>query len=383
MFSKYTNYSFIGGFYKRKVTVSVLLIILTGYVLLFSNAYAIEDTIVLPFSESSNVVIDGEINDLEYTGSYVDSNTNMIVNWEHDGINIYVGLVSKGTGWVSIGFGPENAGMDGSNIIIGSVDDVSGSLTISDELGVGFEHFADSAQGGINDILDQMGSQNNGQTILEFIIPLNSGDVFDHAFEIGGVYSFILAYQISDDDIKKYHTDHSRSLSLVIQDPDLIPEEDPNNGGAGEQIEPKSTSIRIDLPNEGAFDEVSFSAKLTDEDGVVVINSVVDFYVNTTFGEVKVGSAITNEEGIALMNITRKIDGVISVRAEFVGDNGLLQSSDVGNIVVSGAHVEEDNPIWWVFDATKGIIVIVFASVYSVYAFAVYQIIRISKEGDA
>lgn len=379
MFSKYVKYSFIGNFNKSIVVFSVLLVIISGSVLLSSNAFAFGETIVLPFSETSNVIIDGEINDLEYTGSYVDSNTNIIVNWEHDGENIYVGLISKGTGWISIGFGPENSGMDGANIIIGSVDDVSGSLTISDELGVGFEHFTDSEQGGTNDILNHVGSQSNGQTIIEFIIPLNSGDVFDHAFEIGGIYGFILAYQISDDDIKMYHTDHSISLSLNIQDPDSIPDE-----GLGEQVEPKSTSLKIDLPNEGALnDKVSFSAKLIDEDGVIVVNSIVDFYVNTTFGEVKVGSALTDEEGIALMSITRKIDGAISVRAEFVGDNGLLQSSDLGNIVVSGAHVEEDNPIWWVFDATKVVIVLVFASVYSVYAFAIYQIRRISKEGDA
>ena len=384
MISKYIDHLFVGGLNKDKATLSILIIIFTGSLLLFSNAFAIGEPIVLPFSESSQVVIDGKIDKIEYANSYVDPTTNIIVNWEHNGENIYVGLVSKGTGWVALGFGPENTGMDGANIVIGSVDDVSGSVTISDQIGVGFEHYADSGQGGINNILDHAGSQNNGQTILEFIFPLNSGDVFDHSFQIGGTYGFVLAYQKSDDDLKKYHTDHSNSLNLIIADLEEAPSENPNNGGPDEQVNPKSTTLGIDIPNEGIVDgEIFFSAKLIDEDNVTVVNSVVNFYVNTTLGEVMVGSAITDDEGIASMSITRKIGGVLSVRAEFIGENGFLQSSDIGNIVVSGAHVLEEDPIWWVFDATKGIIVIVFGSVYSVYAFALYQISKLSGEGDA
>lgn len=372
---------FVGGLNKVKVTLSISIIIFMGSLLLFSNAYAVREPIVLSFSESSQVVVNGEIEALEYANSYVDPTTNIIVNWEHDGENIFVGLVSKGTGWVSIGFGPENTGMDGANIIIGSVDDVSGSLSISDETGVGFEHYSDSEEGGTNDILDQASSQNNGQTTIEFVVPLNSGDVFDHSFQIGGTYGFILAYHISDDGLKKYHTDHSTSLTLIVEDPDAITPDVPNNGG--EQVKPKSTQLSIDIPNEGIVDdEVLFTAKLIDEDNVVVVNSAVNFYVNTTLGEVMVGSSITDEEGIALMSITRKIDGALSVRAEFAGEKGLLQSDDSGNIVVSGAHVIEPPELPYVFDAVKVIIVIVFGSVFSVYATAIYQIIKISGEGD-
>ncbi|MFQ6134921.1 MAG: DOMON domain-containing protein [Nitrososphaerales archaeon] len=356
--------------------------------ILASSAFALGDPAVVPYVESSEVVMDGVIGDEEYAGSYVNPTTGMSVYWEHDGENIYLGMVSKGTGWVAIGFGPENTGMDGANIVIGAVDDASGVLAILDEIGVGFEHYPDTDQGGSDDILGKAGSQNGGTTVIEFVFPLDSGDVHDHAFQVGGTYGFILAYQKSVDDMAEYHTDHSTPLTLWIEDPEAAPPQEPGAEEPGQQVQPKSTSLSLSLPAEAmANGELYLSAKLIDEDGAAVENSVVDFYVNTTFGEVKVGSAVTDKDGVAIMNIIRKIDGTLAVRAEYAGGSHAgkgshIGSSEVGYITVSGAHVVESDPLYWVFNVTQGIIAIVMGSVFSVFAYVLYQVGRISRSSS-
>ncbi len=372
---------------RGKRIITALLLLSAGVSLIFaSNAFAQREPAVVPHVESSDVVIDGAIGGDEYAGSYVDSATGMSVYWEHDGDNIYVGVVGKGTGWVSIGFGPENSGMDGANIIIGYVDDASGVLTISDEIGVGFEHYSDADQGGSGNIIEKAGSQDGGVTTIEFVFPLNSGDVHDHAFQVGGTFGFILAYQKSTDDLVAYHSDHSTSLTLMIEDPNAAPSQLPGDEEPAQQEEPKVTSLVLGLPAEAlANGELFLSATLIDEDGVAVENAVIDFYVNTTFGEVKVGSSVTDKDGAALVSIIRKIDGVLAVRAEFAGHSSqegggrLLGSSEIGNVAISGARVTESDPLYWAFPVTQGIIAIVLGSVFSVYAYALYQIRQISK----
>ncbi len=338
---------------------------------------------VVPYVNSSKVVVDGVISNGEYAGSYVDPATSMAIYWEHDGKNIFVSLVSKGTGWVAIGFGPKNTAMDGANIIIGYVDN-SGTLTISDEIGVGFEHYSDTKQGGANNILTSAGSQKGGDTTIEFVFPLNSGDVNDQVFQVGRTYGFILAYEKSAKDLTTYHTARSNRLTLLIESPEAASSEKPGDKAPKQEVKLKSTSLDLSLPIEPmANGKVPISTKIIDEDGVAVTNSMVNFYVNTTFGEVKVGSSITNKDGVAKMNITRKIDGVLAVRAEYTGDDGYNASSKVGYVVIRGAHVIESDPIYWVFNFTQSIIAIVLGSVFSVYAFVLYQVSKIRTNGGA
>ncbi len=192
-----------------------------------------------------------------------------------------------------------------------------------------------------------------------------------------------LAYQSSEDDLAAYHTDHSPSLSLLIVDPEAPPPEEPVGGEPGPGAQPKSTSLSLRFPTEAKVNgEVFLSAKLTDEDGVAVKEAVVDFYVNTTFGEVKVGSAITDEEGVAVMKVIRRLEGTIAVRAEHVLTGGQTGGKEVRYITIARAHVAESNPLYWAFPVTQVLVAIVVGSVFSVYAFVLYQVGQISRSSS-
>ena len=346
--------------------------------LLSYNVFALADPVVVPYVNSSKVIVDGIITQGEYKGTYTNPPTGLSVYWEQDGNNILVGLTSKGTGWVSIGFGPKNTGMDGSNIIMGFVDDSSGVLTISDELGVGYEHYSDESRGGKDNIVTKAGTQDKGITTIEFVIPLNSVDVNDQVMQIGETYGFFLGYHKTADDLKTYHSDHSASLTLTIQNPkDVLPED-----GAPKEP-PKPTSLKLDLHTEDATTgDLHLSAKLTDEKGVSLAKSIIVFSVNSTFGDVKVGSALSDAEGVATLLFAHGLNGTLAITSEYLGDERYSKSSDVGYINVIHTKSEENDPFFWVFDFTRGIIVVVIGSVFTVYAFVIYQIGGIAKNSN-
>lgn len=186
-----------------------ILMLGTGWVIAGS---AFQVDAVVPYNETSQVVIDGTINQREYAGLYEESNTGIRIHWEHNGENMYIGLISSGTGWVAVGFGSQK--MDSANLIIGAVDD-TGAVTLSDQSAKGWSHNEDSQ----DNIIKKAGTQSAKETIIEFIFPLNSEDSADHSFEMGGTYGFIVAYHASSDNFDSIHTKRVPSLSLQIESP--------------------------------------------------------------------------------------------------------------------------------------------------------------------
>jgi hypothetical protein len=76
-------------------------------------------------------------------------------------------------------------------------------------------HPPDTDLGGSDDIIDYAGTESDGLTVLEFVIPLDSGDPYDHALETGETYDVILA--IGDQDsFDSYHV--SREWGEIILD---------------------------------------------------------------------------------------------------------------------------------------------------------------------
>jgi hypothetical protein len=91
----------------------------------------------------------------------------------------------------------------GANFIIGYYDE---GVYISDEYGTSnFMHNTDKNLGGTNDILEYAGSESD-QTIIEFKIPLDSGDNYDKILEAGSVYDCIIAYNNNADSFTTKHT---------------------------------------------------------------------------------------------------------------------------------------------------------------------------------
>lgn len=140
----------------------------------------------------------------EYRNNLYDPPTGMSLFWQNDAKYLYVGLISPGTGWLGVGFG-HRAGKAGSNIILGAVAD--GMVTIQDGYGVTrVLHLPDRT----SSIVAFGGSEDAGQTTLEFVIPLAGGDPQDVALVPGETVQVILAYQESRDDLTAEHTRYSR-----------------------------------------------------------------------------------------------------------------------------------------------------------------------------
>jgi hypothetical protein len=94
--------------------------------------------------------------------------------------------------------------MRGANFFIGYVS--QGDAFISDEYGTStFSHSPDASVGGTNDILAYAGTEPSG-TVMEFLIPMNSGDARDKPLARGGTYTVLVSYNSSSDNITVMHT---------------------------------------------------------------------------------------------------------------------------------------------------------------------------------
>jgi hypothetical protein len=139
----------------------------------------------------------------EYRNNLYDAVTGMSLFWQNDGTYLYVAAISPGTGWVGVGFS-NRPGKPGSNILLGAVAD--GMVTIQDNYGVTRElHLADKT----SSVASFGGSEDRGETTIEFVIPLASGDAQDTTLVPGQTVYVILAYQATRDSFTSEHTRYS------------------------------------------------------------------------------------------------------------------------------------------------------------------------------
>ena len=146
--------------------------------------------------------IDGTIVSGEYAHEMTIAGVD--VYWTNDAYRLRMGLVSPGTGFVAIGFDPDRQ-MEGANFIIASMHE--GELTIRDDYGhEPTSHMEDTARGGEDNILAAAGNQWPDQTVVEFIIPLDSGDTMDKPLLPGHQYTVLVSYHSMFDDLSNRHT---------------------------------------------------------------------------------------------------------------------------------------------------------------------------------
>lgn len=126
-------------------------------------------------------------------------------HWSTDDEFLYGAMSAETVGWVAVAFDPENR-MQGANYVYGWVKD--GEAQVFDMFGtkpVGPDsHPEDTTLGGTNDIVAFAGSEDGGMTLIEFQIPLDSGDANDKPLAAGGKYAVLLAHGAGDD--FGYHT---------------------------------------------------------------------------------------------------------------------------------------------------------------------------------
>ena len=134
------------------------------------------------------------------------------LRWRFIGNNIEIIIKAESTGWIAIGFEPENV-MKGADIYIGYVDK-NNNVFIDDQYGnTMFTHISDKKLGGKNNILQFWGNQKGEFTEIGFIIPTNSGDKYDKKFIKGKTYTVLLACGKKDD----FTTIHSYKTKIKIK----------------------------------------------------------------------------------------------------------------------------------------------------------------------
>ncbi|MBN1639771.1 MAG: hypothetical protein JXA09_00955 [Anaerolineae bacterium] len=137
-------------------------------------------------------------------------------HWRTDDTYLYGALSGYTLGWLSIGIEPEEQ-MRGANYVFGYVQ---GSRTyVADMYGAQpfgpNSHPPDTDLGGSDDIIDYGGREIDGFTVIEFMIPLDSGDPYDKALFPGERYDVILAVG-DQDSFDSYHV--SRAWAEIILD---------------------------------------------------------------------------------------------------------------------------------------------------------------------
>ncbi|MHA1973894.1 MAG: DOMON domain-containing protein [Candidatus Hodarchaeales archaeon] len=160
---------------------------------------------VIILRDTNLPIINGAIGRSEYQTVYNASEIGMMVYFEHDGTNLYVGLQSNGTGWVGIGWKEYFAGKVGANLVVLSYDSENGA-NATDDYGVKYnEHESDISLGGHDNITEYAVTESGGYTYAEFSYPLVTYDEYDINLTIGETYGFIVAQSFDSDDFSQTH----------------------------------------------------------------------------------------------------------------------------------------------------------------------------------
>ncbi|SDP62969.1 DOMON domain-containing protein [Desulforhopalus singaporensis] len=137
----------------------------------------------------------------EYTHQLGDEKINFA--WNVDGDKLQVKISGKTEGWVGIGFNPSKE-MKDANFILGYVK--KGEVKITDEFGVETNgHQPDRKLGGQDDAVLVGGTEENGTTVIEFVINLKSADAYDSSIDVNGDTIVLLAYGAGRDSFRTKH----------------------------------------------------------------------------------------------------------------------------------------------------------------------------------
>ena len=128
---------------------------------------------------------------------------NMSFAWKIDGDTLHGKMSAKTKGWVGVGFNPSKK-MKDANFILGYVK--GGEAKIADHFGTkATNHGEDTKNGGTDDVTLVGGSEEKGRTVIEFTIPVNSGDKMDGTLSVDGDTVLLLAYGPPRDSFKPRH----------------------------------------------------------------------------------------------------------------------------------------------------------------------------------
>ncbi|MFX1255706.1 MAG: DOMON domain-containing protein [Promethearchaeota archaeon] len=154
----------------------------------------------LPLMTQAQIInIDGIITDGEYQFNATLGNGNFTLYWRTVADEIYVGMVGKTTGWVSLGISPTFM-MENADMIMGFVT-ATGNVEILDAYATGptGPHPRDVDLGGTADISEYNGTEASSLTTIEFKRQLVTNDDYDKPFPSGTTIKIIWGLGSGDD----------------------------------------------------------------------------------------------------------------------------------------------------------------------------------------
>ncbi len=153
-----------------------------------------------PAQPTETWVADGIINSGEYSGGAEFGNYSLY--WRSDNEYAYFGMQVMTTGFVALGIQPGTT-MKDADIIFGYVED--GNAVVADLFSAGAfgPHHEDTELGGVNNITEFGGTENDGVTTIEFKRALDTGDEYDIPLD-QGVNKVIWSYGSSDSMDRKH-----------------------------------------------------------------------------------------------------------------------------------------------------------------------------------
>jgi hypothetical protein len=190
--------------------------LLLGAALAFASAQP-----VIPYDSlmDTRVGVDGVIDNedgREYPATYIDKASGLTVHWGFDDSLIYVGLETRGRGWLAIGFGSPT--MDKSNMIAGYYTD--DSTEVMNQVGAEHSHARSPQSDTIIREADIDFDEDTGITTMEFIYPLQfptGGALAVPGLAPGGTYDIVLAQNTKSVSLNAKHTNRS-TLKVKLAD---------------------------------------------------------------------------------------------------------------------------------------------------------------------
>lgn len=186
---------------------------------------------VIPYDSTmqDRVVIDGTIDNeegQEYPATFFDKTSGLTVNWGFDDTLIYVGLQTKGRGWMAIGFGSPQ--MNESNMIIGYYTDDSTEVMNQ----IGADHTPARSPESDSAIREAEIDYDDetGITTMEFAYPLkfpSSQGLATSALVPGQTYDIILAQNTKTVSLKTKYTDLNTFKVKLGDKPQPAPQTQP------------------------------------------------------------------------------------------------------------------------------------------------------------
>jgi hypothetical protein len=172
---------------------------------------------------SADGVIDNE-DGQEYPATYVDKASGLTVHWGFDDSLIYVGMETKGRGWMAIGFG--SARMHESNMLIGYYTD--DSTEVMNQVGANYAHArSPQSDSAIREAEIEFDDE-TGITTMEFIYPLQfpaGPGLAIPGLLPGDTYDVILAQNTKDVSLNAKHTNKSAVKVKLADNPHLKKQE--------------------------------------------------------------------------------------------------------------------------------------------------------------